>query len=133
MGVRSHWRRGRWVFSSDIRGIVFHNFRDRSKLFRDEFTRQDLTGTYDANGALQNIVTTELDPISAQTTRTDESGRFVWGGELRLETMFEVTKGFALRGAADILVFADGIGRGAFRTDDNFALTGFTFGVAFNR
>jgi hypothetical protein len=119
--------------SSDIRGFAFHNFRDRNQVISEQINTQTITGTYDANGVLQNITLGDVVPTSTADEFTDESGRFAFGGELRLETMFEITKGFALRGAAEMIVFADGIGRGFTGTTESFSLLGFTFGFALNR
>jgi hypothetical protein len=132
-GLRTQWHRGRWLVSSDLRGFVFHNFRDRDRIISEEINQQTITATYDANGVLQNVALGDVNVSSTKDDLTDESGRFAFGGELRLESMFEITQGFALRGAAEMIVFADGIGRGFTGTSETFALLGFTFGFALNR
>ncbi len=137
-GVRSRWRRGRWQVVSDIRGLLFQNRRQRERFSQNEIQSQDFTGTYGADGlggGILNAVATSgpLTQYQSQTTVYDSSTHFVYGGELNLETTFEVTRGFALRAGAEIIAFADGVGRGITATDDSVVLAGFSIGFSLNR
>jgi hypothetical protein len=135
VGLRSSWRRGRWVVSSDVRGFTFYNLRERTRIYDTEGVAEVVRGNYDAIGDLAGttvVIDTTVLP-SGQVEETDESGEFAYGGELRLETAFELTKKFAVRAGAEVIIFADGVGRGLVDTDDHFRLMGFSLGFAFNR
>ena len=136
LGLQSCWRRGRWVVSSDVRALVFHNFRNRTRVVRTETSLDPVTAAYDANGILTTITRANIDNeylAPTQSSFDDESGRFVYGGEFHLNSAFEITRGFALNVGAELTVFGDGIGRGIQRTDDSLVIGGLTFGMSFNR
>ena len=137
-GVRSRWRRGRWQIVSDVRGMLFHNYRSRERAAINEIQQQQFTANYVPDGlgggVLGNIVATgPLLQYESEFNEYDSSNHFVYGGEANIDATFEVTQGFALRAGLQIIAFADGVGRGFFATDDSVVLAGYTFGFSLNR
>ncbi len=68
-------------------------------------------------------------------TLASNSQEFTWGGEIRQEAQFEVTRDFALRAGVNILYQGQGVGRGPDpnRLEEDLLMFGFTFGGTLNR
>ena len=138
-GMRSRWRRGRWQITSDIRGMMFWNHQVKEIITDNETQSQTFVATYGGDngsgeGTLTGVATPgDLLQLFDQNHTNATSNTFVYGGELHLETAFEVTQGFALTFGAEIIAFADGIGRGATGTDDSVVMTGVSAGFTLNR
>ena len=122
-------------FPEGYRLVAMNQRGEVTHITDTEGATQIVRGNYDAVGDLVgNTVVVAADSIPrGRVERTDESGEFAYGGELRLEAMFEITKGFGVRLGSEMIMFADGIGRGRTKVDDHFRLMGFSLGFAFNR
>lgn len=135
LGMRSHWRRGRWHISSDIRGLLFWNHQVKEIQSVNESQNRDFVATYNAAGQLTTVATlnaTILQDASQNTTFTS-SNNIVYGGELNLDASFEITQGFAVTLGGEVIAFGDGVGRGVTGNDDSLVMAGFSFGFTVNR
>jgi len=131
-GVRTLLRRGRWLLTSDVRGHLFNNYRSRERVQSAEIGARNFSYTFSETSV--TITPTDTTGIDFRSqTFNDESERFVYGGELRLEGAFDVTEYISIRGGLQVLAFADGIGRGVTRTDEALTAGGVTFGFTINR
>lgn len=132
-GVRmTHWR-GRWRLVTDIRGMVFHNFQDRQHDFLLEHNERTDVGNYDDDGNLEDITVGDVLLAEVRELTGEDRNVFTYGGELRLEAIFDLTRNFALSGGLEVLVLADGVGRGTVTSDEAFMLGGATVGLTINR
>jgi hypothetical protein len=131
-GCRNQWRRGRWLISSDVRGMLFNNFRSRERNVTAEISARDFAYTI-ADGGVTIAATDTVAIDFRQNSFHDDSQRFVYGGEFRLEGAFELTHYVSIRGGLQVLAFADGVGRGVYGTDESFTAGGVTMGLTINR
>jgi hypothetical protein len=65
----------------------------------------------------------------------DENEEFVWGGEVRAEAAYELTRDISIRFGMVFLDLGQGIGRGTNPLDNNqdVQIAGVTFGLTVNR
>ena len=134
-GMRSRWRRGRWQVTSDLRGLMFWNHQVRETIEINEEQAENFQSTFSPAGVLQTVAETPASLLqdTTQTQTFETANTFVYGGELNLGLDFEVTQGFALNFGAEILAFADGVGRGNEGHDDSLVMAGFSLGFSLNR
>lgn len=131
-GTRIVTWRGRWRLVTDIRGITLTNFQDRRQDLLIETNSRNDVATYDDDGNLDDVT---IGGVASSETREligTNHNRFVYGGELRMEAIFDLTRNFALTSGFELLVLADGLGRGIFTTDEAFLMGGATFGFTIN-
>lgn len=134
IGLRAFKQRGRWRLGTEIRGFSFHNFAERTIETADTFTERDVFALYDENGALTAIANGPLESTVTVLDDNDVKNRFVWGGELRIDVGFDITKKFSIELGGVFLAFADGIGRGnESLIGESFISGGATLGFAINR
>ncbi len=120
VGCRSFTRRGRWILSAELRGFIFHNF---------QFVSSTTTTTSQVDTNLMgNIVT-----MTNVTQFSFDEGHAVYGGEIRAEVAYELTRNSALRFGLDFTSFMDGIGRGGLSSDEDYTLVALSFGLTVNR
>ncbi|MCA9198947.1 MAG: hypothetical protein KDA87_15475 [Planctomycetales bacterium] len=124
-GARFVKKTSRWTLASDVRGFAFNNFRSRERTILVERNRQLLEPV---SGSVSRVI---LD--NTRDFTYEDSNHFVWGGELHLNATYSLTKTIGLQAGFQTIIFADGIGRGMFTTDEMFALTGGSFGFTINR
>ena len=125
---------GRWRLGTEIRGFAFHNFVERTRDFRIEGYSRDVFALYDENGTLTAIANGPLTGNIEVAEVNDVKNRFTWGGELRLNLGFDITKKFSIELGGMFLAFADGIGRGdLFNDGQSFISGGASLGFAINR
>lgn len=132
-GTRIGRRHGRWLVNVDVRGFTFHNFVTRTYDTLVESNEQIILATYDAAGVLTSTADGDLLTDTNRQQVGADYGRFVYGGELRADLGFEITKMFEVHVGAELLVLGDGVARGYFDTDQPFTAGGVTLGFAINR
>ncbi len=131
-GMRIGHRNGRWRYSTEIKGITMHNFVTRSRKVQLSGYDGFAVATYDEDGALTAVTTTTEAATAVGETGTD-ANLFVFGGELRADLAFAITKMFEVSVGGELLVLGDGIARGRFGLDETFVTGGVTLGFAINR
>lgn len=123
LGFRYSHVLGHWNLSTEFRAFGLQNFQH---LMNKELTT---TTRYSALGG-------DVELENKTQVRSHESNdEFVWGGEVRGEAAYEVTRDISLRFGFVIMDFAQGIGRGpTTRTSDqDLFIGGVTFGLTVNR
>lgn len=135
VGLRAFKKRGRWRVETQIKGFAFHNFAERDSDVTNETTSRTQFALYDANGNLTAIANGPLGVSITREEATWLNNRFTWGGELRLDLGFDITKKFAIEVGAQFLAFRKGIGRGDTfpGLGENFTAGGATLGFSINR
>jgi hypothetical protein len=139
LGARFSRQRGHWMLSADVRFFGMANFqtlrnlRERSILPNPEEINVDGTavdlinplvnGPLSGGGDLRRVV------------RYDRQDQFVFGGEIRGEAAYELTRDINLRVGFVFLDLGQGIGRGNEMRFNNQAvqMAGVTFGFTVNR
>lgn len=134
LGVRLHKQAGHWLLSSEFRAFAVENFQYFSHRTDRFLTRAELEDE------------TELE-IHEQTIVHDNFNEFVWGGEVRGEASYQLTRDISFRTGFMVTALGQGIARGVFhRTavqdpfpflaadrDQSVWMAGVTFGVTINR
>jgi hypothetical protein len=124
LGGRWFQQRGKWLLSADVRFFAMHNFQYLKN-------RTDITLTrYD--GPLGDTVDLEL---NERFQSHDNANQFVWGGEVRAEAAYSLTRDISLQFGMVFLDLGQGIGRSDNVNDNNedVQIAGLTFGVTVNR
>jgi hypothetical protein len=123
LGARFFHQRGHWLLSAEVRMFGCVNFQI---LENNQFTK--LT-RYTALGG-----DVELELNSRTTTYTNNT-QFVWGGEVRAEAAYELTRDISLRFGLLFIDLGQGVGRGNTLRFDNqdVVMTGLTAGLTINR
>ncbi len=114
LGMRVQKRRGRWRLGTELKGFAMNNFSQSTAVVTTQTTEQVQIANYDIFGARVDIQN-QGDPVIDIEPRgvvTKTANRFVWGGELRLNAGFDITKKFSIEVGGHFMAFADGIGRG---------------------
>jgi hypothetical protein len=124
LGLRWYQKQSHWLLSSELRFFAFHN---NQILHSNRF--QEIT-TVD--------VGTGEEPTTATTAESNlwfHNNEFVWGGELRAEAAYEITRDVNLKLGFNVLNYGQGIGRGNDINTNNDRLLsyGFSFGITLNR
>jgi hypothetical protein len=123
LGGRVFHQRGHWMLSADVRFFALANFQTLNSRFYSQLTRYTAL-----NGDI------ELNLFDRQET-FDQNQEFVWGGEVRAEASYELTRDIALRFGMVFLDLGQGIGRGNNINENNedVQIAGLTFGLIINR
>lgn len=124
-GARWYRYKGRWNLSGEIRAFLFHNFQAQNlNVFRE------LT-FYDGAGVGVDVLLVQEDNQHTYLNATE----FVFGGEVRAEAAFEVTRDINLKFGMNFMELGKGIQRGFDFVDnsENVTMVGWTFGVDFRR
>jgi len=125
LGFRLSKRTGHWNLSSDVKFFALQNFQ----LLENHLVATRTHYTHDTPP--DNAVLERVDGF----INHDHAQEFVWGGELRLDSTYLLTRDVSLRGGFIFVDLGRGIGRGgdlAFNQQSVF-IGGFTFGVDVNR
>jgi hypothetical protein len=133
-GARISRQRGHWMLSADVRFFALSNFQS----LRNINERSILPNP--------SILLVEGDAVDAvnffgsggdvnRTLAYDRATQFVWGGEVRGEAAYELTRDVNLRFGFVFLDLGQGIGRGNQIRFNNQAvqMAGVTFGFTVNR
>lgn len=124
-GTRWYKVKGRWNLSGEIRAFLFSNFQFQQTSLSSELTFYDDTGVDEpAEGV-----------FLSNTYSNANSTEFVFGGEVRAEAAYELTRDISLRGGITFMEFGRGIGRGnnILSNDESVTMFGTTFGIDFRR
>lgn len=124
-GFRWYKQKSRWNLSSEVRAFAFQNIQlfhsvdDFEVTYYPDFT---------VGGPVQSVTHDRLNVTGNDT-------EFVFGGELRADAAFELTRDVALQFGFNFMELGRGVARG--RTlqanDENVTTFGFTAGVVVNR
>src|SRR5205085_7840432 len=127
-------QRGHWLLSADVKMFACANFQS---------LRVINTQSILPNPDIQNIDNTNADFINFFQTGGDlnrqthyyGATQFCWGGEVRGEASYELTRDINLRVGFVFLDLGQGIGRGDLMRLNNQAvqMSGVTFGFTVNR
>lgn len=125
LGLRWYKLKGRWNLSSEIRAFALQNFQS----FR---STNNITTTYYDGTGVGDDVTFEFvnrDSFSAHDSE------FVWGGEIRAEAAYAVTRDVSLKAGMAFMGLGRGIARGNVpgSNSEDVTMIGYTFGVNVNR
>jgi hypothetical protein len=124
LGFRYFYEKAHWNLSSEVRIFACHNFQ-----YLTRYQKQVITD-YGAAGA-----TTPVYELRNAARAFDRSDEFVWGGEVRAEASYALTRDISFRFGLAAIDLAQGIGRGndiRDNTEDVF-MAGVTFGFNINR
>ncbi len=124
LGGRLFHQRGHWLLSCDVRFFAMANFQHLTNTLNTTLTRYD--------GPLGDTVDLET---FTRLKSFDNGNEFVWGGEVRAEASYELTRDINLRFGMVFLDLGQGIGRSDSVRDNNedVQVAGVTFGVTVNR
>ncbi|MEX2173238.1 MAG: BBP7 family outer membrane beta-barrel protein [Pirellulaceae bacterium] len=127
LGGRLFHQRGHWLLSADVRMFAAANFQQIATQRDERLTRYN---------AISGTGNPEVELELFKRARTyDQTDEFVWGGEVRAEASYEVTRDIALRFGFVFLDLAQGIGRSRSIVNNNedVQITGLTMGLTINR
>ena len=133
LGVRLHKQSGHWLLSGEFRTFAVQNWQYYTHRFERTLTRSPLNDEV------------ELE-IHEQDIAHDYNEEFIWGGEVRAEASYQLTRSISLRSGLSVTHWGQGIGRGVVEragilaqplrfldNDQNLTMAGVTFGVEINR
>jgi hypothetical protein len=126
LGFRLNKKVGHWNLSSDVKFFALQNFQLLTSKLVSTRTH------YVPHIATQDTVILERQEAFINH---DDASEFVWGGEVRAEATYTLTRDVSLRTGFTMLDLGRGIGRGgdlAFNQQD-VLMVGATFGVDVNR
>lgn len=123
LGFRYFYEKAHWNLSTEVRMFACHNFQYLTRYQATEVTTYDLT------------ITDPVYILSNRATAYDRSDEFVWGGELRTEASYALTRDISFRFGAALINLAQGVGRGNDIRDntEDVMMAGVTFGLTVNR
>jgi hypothetical protein len=123
LGARLFRQTGHWLLSADIRFFAVQNFQTLNRQQLTQLTRYTaLNGDVELN---------QFDRVDTFA----EAQEFVWGGEVRAEASYELTRDINLRFGMVFIDLGQGIGRSRSINDNNedVQMAGLTFGLTINR
>lgn len=126
LGFRLSKRVGHWNLSSDVKFFAMQNYQILTNRLVSTRTH------YTPHTAVQEDVVIER---KESFLTHDDATEFVWGGEVRVEAEYILTRDVSMRGGLVFLDLGRGIGRGgdlAFNQQD-VQFGGATFGLTVNR
>jgi len=133
IGGRWYRQRGHWLVSLDLEFFAMANFQHLRRIRERSF----LANPDEQDG---NTVVTTINPFGFggdvnRTLNHESASQFVWGGEVRGEASYELTRDVNLRFGFVFLDLGQGIGRGNLIRLNNQAvqMAGVTFGFTVNR
>lgn len=124
-GTRWYKIKGRWNLSGEIRAFLFSNFQFQETLQSSELTFYAATGVDEPPEGV----------FLSNTLSSGSATEFVFGGEVRAQAAYEITRDVALRAGITFMQFGRGIGRGnnINANDEGVVMFGTTFGIDFRR
>jgi len=131
VGGRYTYYRQRWVLSAEFRAFALQNFQHHSERDRTKYSIYDTDNTFLGDDWTLFGLNGPVSPL----VDYDHNGEFVWGGDLRAEAAYTLTKYVDLRVGFQYMQYAQGVWRGTFQdpNDQSVVLAGVTFGIAVNR
>jgi hypothetical protein len=135
LGGRLFHQRGHWLLSAELRFFAVANFQYLRRVrTREVFPNPDeILIDGDAPDLIGPIPGTGGDLI--RSVNHEHASQFVWGGEVRGEASYELTRDVNLRFGFVFFDLGQGIGRGNLLRFNNQAvqMAGVTFGFTVNR
>jgi hypothetical protein len=124
IGFRYFGQRNHWLLSCEVRAFALQNYQSLENIFHVTQTRYA--------GLEGSAVELELNDEVRTWQNADE---FVFGGEIKAEASYEVTRDINLRFGAIFIDLARGIGRGNTlnQNQQDVQMAGVTFGFTVNR
>ncbi len=124
VGFRYFYEKAHWNLSTEVRVFACHNFQYLTRY-------QDQVITNYGAAAAQ----TPVYELRNRAIAFDRSDEFVWGGELRSEAAYALTRDISFRFGLSLLDLGDGVGRGNDIRDNTEAvfMAGMSFGFTLNR
>jgi Putative beta barrel porin-7 (BBP7) len=125
IGTRWFKNKGRWNLSGEVRAFMFSNFQFQQTVVNSELTFYDATGVDEPPEGV----------FLRNTLSNGNATEFVFGGEVRAEAAYEVTRDIAIRVGITFMEFGRGIGRGntISANSEDVTMFGTTFGFDFRR
>ena len=123
LGGRLFRQTGHWLLSADVRIFACQNFQTLNHQQLSQITRYTaLNGDVELN---------QFDRVDTFA----QAQEFVWGGEVRAEASYELTRDISLRFGMAFIDLGQGIGRSRDINDNNedVQIAGVTFGLTINR
>jgi len=133
IGGRIFRQRGHWLLSADVRFFTLANFQTLRRTFQNSLVPNPDYQFVD--GSNRDIIESGLGGDINRTTSYQHASQFVFGGEVRGEASYELTRDINLRFGFTFLDLGQGIGRGnrlAFN-NQGVQMAGVTFGFTVNR
>ena len=123
LGARYFNQTGHWMLSAEVRVFALANFQVLERITETELTRYTMLG-----GDPELVLLSEVHEF-------DNATQFVWGGEVRAEAAYELTRDISLRFGMLFIDLGQGIGRGNnFRhNNQDVQMVGLTMGFQINR
>jgi len=133
LGARFFRQRGHWLLSADIRFFAMANFQTLNRTNQFSFVPNPDYVLVD--GLNLDVIQSGLGGDVNRVTAYSRATQFVFGGEVRGEASYELTRDVNLRFGFVFLDLGQGIGRGDRLTFNNQAvqMAGVTFGFTVNR
>ena len=124
IGFRFAEHRSRWLLSGEVRAFAFSNFQNLQVSELRVITEVDVGTGNEPDSEQQQL-----------TNSYSHNTEFVFGGEIRAEAAYEVTRDVSIKFGMEFLDLAQGIGRGrnANQNDEDVQMFGLTFGLSVNR
>ena len=122
LGFRLNRQLGHWKLSSELRLFAFQNWQFLQ--ITEEQTAYNIDG-----GTRGHFNQASEAPVHL------DNQEFVFGGELRVEVAYQLTRDIALRTGFMMMDFGRGVGRGGSLagSDQDVLMVGYTMGVTINR
>jgi hypothetical protein len=126
LGFRWFKQKSHWLLSGEVRAFAFQNFQSYHRTTAVETTYYDGTAAGD-------------EVIYVLQSRPDvfdgHAAEFVYGGEVRVDAAYQVTRDFSVRAGIMFMEFGRGIARGPFfaQNSEDMTMVGYTFGATLNR
>jgi hypothetical protein len=132
LGLRFFNQRGHWLLSTEVRFFACANFQQLETVDSTRLTRYTAVG---GDPELELNESLGLDPDVQSVHQFFDADEFVWGGEVRAEAAYELTRDISLRFGMVFLDLGTGIGRGnnLLFNDQDVQISGLTFGLTVNR
>jgi hypothetical protein len=126
LGGRYFGQRGHWLLSMDVRFFAVQNFQ-QLKLTNESW----IFDSDPLDGQLIDVIGNDV----IRNRTHSHTAEFVWGGEVRAEASYEVTREINLRFGMVFLDLGQGIGRGNILANNrqDVQIAGLTFGFTVNR
>lgn len=124
VGFRHFYEKGHWKLQSEVRMFACHNFQYLTR-YQAQIVTNYGTGLND----------TPVYELRNKARAFDRSDEFVWGGEVRCEASYALTRDIGLRFGMSVFDMADGVGRGNDIRDntEGVVMAGVNLGFEINR
>jgi hypothetical protein len=128
LGGRLFRQRGHWLLSGEVKFFAFGNFQTLAHTFENSILADP--DSVPANG-IAEIIGIDIGRSRIYERNTE----FVWGGEIKGEAAYELTRDISLRFGFVFFDLGQGIGRGNLieLNNQSVQMAGLTFGFTINR